>query len=71
VIGSVSVLANLLAVELVIEGIETNEQLEAVMGWNVHLVQGYLYSPPRTLEALMPLFDTPDPFGISRLQDVA
>jgi diguanylate cyclase (GGDEF)-like protein len=71
VIGSVSVLANLLTVELVIEGIETKEQLDAVMGWNVHLIQGYLFSPPRTLADLMPLFDGADPFADRRLQNVA
>jgi len=71
VIGSVSVLANLLHVELVIEGIETKEQLEAVMGWNVHLIQGYLFSPPKPLADLAPLFVDQLPFSGRTLQNVA
>jgi diguanylate cyclase (GGDEF)-like protein len=71
VIGSVSVLAQLLAVELVIEGIETKDQLQAVKSWNVHLVQGYLYSRPRPLQDILPLLNSADPFGPRRLQSVA
>jgi EAL domain-containing protein (putative c-di-GMP-specific phosphodiesterase class I) len=71
VIGSVSVLAQLLAVELVIEGVETKDQLQAVKSWNVHLVQGYLFSRPRPLEDILPLLHSADPFGPRRLQSVA
>jgi EAL domain-containing protein (putative c-di-GMP-specific phosphodiesterase class I) len=71
VIGSVSVLAQLLAVELVIEGVETREQLQSVKAWNVHLVQGYLYSRPKPLAEILPLLSSRDPFGPRRLQSVA
>ncbi|MEO6340129.1 MAG: EAL domain-containing protein [Caulobacteraceae bacterium] len=71
VIGSVSVLANLLHVELVIEGIETKDQLEAVMGWNVHLIQGYLFSKPMPHHDLLPLLGEENPYSPQRLRNVA
>ncbi|HEY4031410.1 MAG TPA: EAL domain-containing protein [Caulobacteraceae bacterium] len=46
VIGAVSVLAQRLQVEVVFEGLEQAEQLEYLKPWDVHLVQGYLFSPP-------------------------
>jgi diguanylate cyclase (GGDEF)-like protein len=55
IIRSVSVLAKLLNVELVVEGVETQSQLEALTSWSVHLIQGYYYSRPQPLEQLMPL----------------
>ncbi len=67
VIGSVSVLAQLLNVDLVIEGIEEKEQLEAVKSWNVRLVQGYYFSKPKPLEELMPLLMDEAPYGIRRV----
>jgi diguanylate cyclase (GGDEF)-like protein len=71
VIRSVAVMAGLLEVELVIEGIETKAQLEVLKSWNVHLVQGYFFSSPRPLADLMPILHTENPFGKSRLQSVA
>ncbi len=53
VIGSVSVLAQLLNVELVIEGIEEMSQIEAIKPWNVRLVQGYVFSKPLPLAQLL------------------
>jgi diguanylate cyclase (GGDEF)-like protein len=46
VIGAVSVLAQRLEVDVVFEGLEQPEQLEHLKPWGVHLVQGYLFSPP-------------------------
>ncbi len=46
VIGAVSVLAERLQVDVVFEGLEQPEQLEYLKPWGVHLVQGYLFSPP-------------------------
>jgi EAL domain-containing protein (putative c-di-GMP-specific phosphodiesterase class I) len=71
VIGSVSVLAQLLNVDLVIEGIEHSEQLDALKGWNVTLVQGYVFSQPRPLEDLRPLLERSQPFGSTRFRVVA
>lgn len=55
IIRSVSVMAKLLHVELVIEGVETADQLETLTGWSVHLIQGYYYSKPQPLPNLLPL----------------
>jgi diguanylate cyclase (GGDEF)-like protein len=71
VIGSVSLLANLLEVDLVMEGVETEPQLRIVNALNVHLIQGYLFSRPVPAEDLLlllsqPVFPTP-----VRLQNVA
>jgi diguanylate cyclase (GGDEF)-like protein len=58
VIGSVSVLSQLLEVELVIEGVETIDQMAALKMWNVHLIQGYFYSRPKPLAEIKPLLDS-------------
>jgi diguanylate cyclase (GGDEF)-like protein len=71
VIGSVSVLSQLLNVELVIEGVETHEQVSALKMWNVHLIQGYFYSRPRPLAEIMPLLLTQNPFADQPIQSVA
>lgn len=71
VIGSVSVLAQLLNVELVIEGIEERSQIEAIKPWNVRLVQGYVFSRPVPLAALLPLVNTPLPFAAPKVKKVA
>ena len=55
IIRSVSVMAKLLNVELVIEGVETASQLETLTSWSVHLIQGYYYSRPQPLADLMPM----------------
>ena len=68
VIRSVSVLAGLLGVELVIEGIETRSQLDVLKSWNVHLVQGFYYSRPRPVDQLQPLLHRA--FGRGQLRDL-
>ena len=62
VIGSVSVLAQMLEVELVVEGVETQDQLNALRHWDVRLVQGYLFSRPLPLEQLLLRLRRPAPF---------
>ena len=71
VIGSVSVLAQLLNVDLVIEGIEDREQLEALKGWNVTLVQGYVFSRPQPISDIRPLMDMNRPFDSGQFRVVA
>jgi diguanylate cyclase (GGDEF)-like protein len=71
VIGSVSVLAQLLNVELVIEGIEERSQIDAIKPWNVRLVQGYVFSKPLPLAALLPLVNIPLPFAPPKVKKVA
>jgi diguanylate cyclase (GGDEF)-like protein len=71
VIGSVSVLSKLLDVDLVIEGVETVEQLSALKMWNVHLVQGYVFSQPKPLQDIRPLLTADAPFAPRPIQSVA
>jgi diguanylate cyclase (GGDEF)-like protein len=71
VIGSVSVLAQLLNVELVIEGIEEKAQLDAIKPWNVRLIQGYLFSKPLTHAQLLPLLAQAAPFAQTKSKKVA
>jgi diguanylate cyclase (GGDEF)-like protein len=71
VIRSVSVLAELLDVELVIEGIETKAQIEVLKSWNIHLVQGYYFSRPHPLALILPMLASNNAYGRTRLRDVA
>jgi predicted signal transduction protein with EAL and GGDEF domain len=72
VIRSVSVLAELLDVELVIEGIETKAQIDVLKSWNIHLVQGYYFSRPRPLAQIAPMLTAKNAFGRGgQLRDVA
>jgi len=71
VIGSVSVLAQLLNVELVIEGIEEESQLEAIKPWNVRLIQGYLFSKPVSHADLLPMLANPLHFAPAKVKKVA
>jgi diguanylate cyclase (GGDEF)-like protein len=71
VIGSVSVLAQLLNVELVIEGIEELHQLDAIKPWNVRLVQGYLFAKPMPLAQLLPILANPSPYAQPKIKKVA
>jgi EAL domain-containing protein (putative c-di-GMP-specific phosphodiesterase class I) len=67
----VSVLSQLLNVDLVIEGVETAEQLAALKMWNVHLIQGYVFSKPRPLAEIKPLLESPSPLAPQRMRSVA
>jgi diguanylate cyclase (GGDEF)-like protein len=71
IIRSVSVMAKLLNVELVIEGVETASQLETLTSWSVHLIQGYYYSRPKPLADLMPMLQTAGGYQSAALLDVA
>jgi EAL domain-containing protein (putative c-di-GMP-specific phosphodiesterase class I) len=71
IIRSVSVLAKLLNVELVVEGVETQAQIDALTSWSVHLIQGYYYSRPQPLADLMPVLKSADGFKQPALLDVA
>jgi diguanylate cyclase (GGDEF)-like protein len=71
VVGCVSTLARLLCIDLVMEGIETVEQLSALKVWNVHLVQGYLFSRPLTAQAVLELLSKKSPFSDTLVRKVA
>jgi EAL domain-containing protein (putative c-di-GMP-specific phosphodiesterase class I) len=69
IVGAISSLARDLNIELVAEGVETQEQLAQLDMKDVFLIQGFLFSPPVPLEELGPLLaEWGSPFT---LEDVA
>ena len=57
IIEAVSSLARALDLALVVEGVETPEQLRTVADRRIHLIQGYLFSKPRPLSEIRPMLD--------------
>ncbi|MGD9656141.1 MAG: putative bifunctional diguanylate cyclase/phosphodiesterase [Methylocystis sp.] len=56
IISAISALAQDLSIDLVAEGVETDAQLAFMASKNIFLIQGYLYTQPRPIEELRPLF---------------
>ncbi len=54
IIGAVALLARELDIDMVVEGVETHSQLAFLATKNVYLIQGYLFSPPKPLEEILP-----------------
>jgi diguanylate cyclase (GGDEF)-like protein len=57
IVGAVAQLSRDLDIELVAEGVETQEQLALFAVKNVFLIQGYLFSQPKPVEDLRPLLE--------------
>lgn len=57
IIEAIASLANTLGMDLVVEGVETQEQLRSMVDRRIHLIQGYLFSRPRPLGELAPMLD--------------
>jgi EAL domain-containing protein (putative c-di-GMP-specific phosphodiesterase class I) len=55
VISSVASLGRALEIEVVVEGIETVDQLDQVLAYDIQLLQGYLFSMPKPVLEIMPL----------------
>ncbi len=53
-------LAHHLGARIVAEGVEDEEQLRVLREWGCDLAQGYLFSPPLTLDELRELIEHPD-----------
>jgi len=45
-------MAHVLNLEVIAEGVETDEQLSLLHGYDCDIAQGYLYSPPLPLKQL-------------------
>ncbi len=45
-------LAHDLGLQVIAEGVETQEQLDLLRSWNCHLIQGYYYARPLSAEAM-------------------
>jgi len=54
--SAVIAMAHRLNMKVVAEGVETKEQLEFLLGENCDFAQGYLFSKPRPLASVRPLF---------------
>lgn len=59
VITAVKHLATDLGLSLVIEGVETEEQLETLFSHGVHEIQGYLFSEPKPLAQISRMLNAP------------
>lgn len=55
IIGAVAMLTQQLEVDLVAEGVETQEQLALLRSKDVHLAQGFLFSAPKPIAELLPM----------------
>ncbi|MPZ99439.1 MAG: EAL domain-containing protein [Dehalococcoidia bacterium] len=52
VVRAVVNLAEVLGLEVTVEGIEREEQREVLLGMGCHMAQGYYFSPPRSAEVI-------------------
>ncbi len=57
IIEAVASLAGTLDMDLVVEGVETPEQLRSMADRRIHLIQGYLFSRPKPFDELAPLLE--------------
>ena len=71
VIGSVSVLGHLLGVQIIMEGIETQQQLSLTKAWNIHFVQGYFLGRPQAQDKILPLLKSQPVATKEKLKSVA
>ncbi len=60
VVSSIKSLADFLNMEIVAEGIETEEQLKFINSFGIHIIQGYFYSKPLTLEQFLSNYKSVD-----------
>ena len=49
-------MASTMKIATVVEGIETQQQLEKVREWGCTEMQGYLFSRPKPIEEILPMF---------------
>ena len=57
IVEAVASLAAALDMDLVVEGVETPQQLRSMVDRRIHLIQGYLFSKPKPLDELAPLLE--------------
>lgn len=59
IIGGVAKITRDLRIELVAEGIESNKQLQRMLGFGITAVQGFLFCPPVRADKLLDVISTP------------
>jgi diguanylate cyclase (GGDEF)-like protein len=64
--NAITQLAHDLKLRLIVEGIETQEQLETIGKYAVHGIQGYIFSRPVSFDALLPIIGNRVPTGRTR-----
>jgi len=60
IVGAIAILAQELGMDLVAEGVETEQQLACLLQKNVCLIQGYLFSRPAQVAELSDMLGAPD-----------
>ena len=56
IVEAITRMANTMKIATVVEGIETQQQLEKVRVWGCTEMQGYLFSRPKSIEEIVPMF---------------
>jgi diguanylate cyclase (GGDEF)-like protein len=70
-VKGVLALARELGIEVIAEGVETIDQLDALRDAGCLLVQGYLLGRPEPVEPVVPRTDPPEPFRVGRVESAA
>ena len=56
IVEAITKMANTMKISTVVEGVETPQQLAKVQEWGCTEMQGYLFSRPKPVEEIMPMF---------------
>jgi EAL domain-containing protein (putative c-di-GMP-specific phosphodiesterase class I) len=56
IVEAITKMATTMKIATVVEGVETQQQLEKVREWGCTEMQGYLFSRPKPIEEILPMF---------------
>ena len=56
IVEAITKMANTMKIATVVEGVETSQQLAKVQEWGCTEMQGYLFSRPKPVEEILPMF---------------
>lgn len=66
IVEAITKMANTMKIATVVEGVETPQQLAKVQEWGCTEMQGYLFSRPKPVEEILPMFTRRIETSISR-----
>ena len=66
IVEAIAKMANTMKIATVVEGVETPQQLAKVQEWGCTEMQGYLFSRPKPVEEILPMFTRHTETSISR-----
>jgi EAL domain-containing protein (putative c-di-GMP-specific phosphodiesterase class I) len=69
IVRAIVAMANSLGLQVIAEGVETEDQLSAVASVGCQMIQGYLFSRPLTCEAVSKMFTATNPVQASEPLD--